>query len=69
MHLKVDNLEESFDFVNSRDKPLAAYMFTNNKQLKEKFAGSVSAGGLLVNDVALHVIILSKLCTITTIFA
>jgi aldehyde dehydrogenase (NAD+) len=50
----VDNIEESFSIINSREKPLAAYLFTNNKTLKGKFVKNVSAGGLLINDIALH---------------
>lgn len=36
-------------------KPLAAYLFTNDKKLENKFIKNVSAGGILINDVALHV--------------
>uniref|UniRef100_A0A7N1A4Q8 Aldehyde dehydrogenase domain-containing protein n=1 Tax=Kalanchoe fedtschenkoi TaxID=63787 RepID=A0A7N1A4Q8_KALFE len=50
----VEKMEDSFDIINSRSKPLAAYLFTNDKKLKEHFVKSVSAGGLLINDVALH---------------
>lgn len=52
---QVDKIEESFDFVNSRAKPLAAYLFTKNKKLQDEFVSSVSAGGMLVNDAVLHV--------------
>jgi aldehyde dehydrogenase (NAD+) len=52
--ITVDNLEESFDVINSGPKPLAAYLFTNNKKLKERFVKSVSAGGLVINDTTLH---------------
>lgn len=52
-------MEESFGIINSRTKPLAAYLFTKNKKLEEAFVRSVSAGGLLINDVALHVCFLS----------
>ncbi|WJX10225.1 Aldehyde dehydrogenase 3 member H1 [Trifolium repens] len=52
--ITVDNLEESFDVINSGSKPLAAYLFTNNKKLKERFVKSVSAGGLVINDTTLH---------------
>uniref|UniRef100_A0A7N0TNP0 Aldehyde dehydrogenase n=1 Tax=Kalanchoe fedtschenkoi TaxID=63787 RepID=A0A7N0TNP0_KALFE len=52
--ITVEKVEDSFDIINSRSKPLAAYLFTNNKKLKENFVKSVSAGGLLINDVALH---------------
>lgn len=52
--ITVDKVEDSFNLINSRAKPLAAYLFTNNKKLKEEFARAVSAGGLIVNDTALH---------------
>ena len=55
--ITVNKLEESFDLINSRTKPLAAYIFTNNKKLKEQFVKNVSAGGMLVNDIALHLIV------------
>ncbi|XP_008219616.1 PREDICTED: aldehyde dehydrogenase family 3 member H1 isoform X1 [Prunus mume] len=52
--LTVDRVEESFDLINSGTKPLAAYLFTNNKKLKEHFVRTVSAGGLVVNDTTIH---------------
>ncbi|KAI4337834.1 hypothetical protein L6164_016203 [Bauhinia variegata] len=52
--ITVDKLEESFDVINSGTKPLAAYLFTNNKKLKEQFVKTISAGGLVVNDTTLH---------------
>lgn len=55
---QVDKLEESFVVINSGPKPLAAYIFTNNKKLKELFVRNISAGGLVVNDTTLHVIVL-----------
>lgn len=50
----VDNIEDCFDMINSKPKPLAAYLFTKNKKLEEKFVKDVSAGGLLVNDTVMH---------------
>ncbi|KAL6658488.1 hypothetical protein ACP70R_004074 [Stipagrostis hirtigluma subsp. patula] len=52
--LTVEKIEESIDFVNSKTKPLAAYLFTKNKKLQDNFVSNVPAGGMLVNDVALH---------------
>ncbi|XP_004498346.1 aldehyde dehydrogenase family 3 member H1 isoform X2 [Cicer arietinum] len=52
--ITVDKLEESFDVINSGSKPLAAYIFTNNKNLKEKFVMNVSAGGVVINDTTMH---------------
>ncbi|KAL0323326.1 UNVERIFIED_CONTAM: Aldehyde dehydrogenase [Sesamum angustifolium] len=50
----VNKITESFGVINAKGKPLAAYLFTNDKKLKAEFIGSVSAGGITINDVALH---------------
>uniref|UniRef100_A0A1D1Y547 Aldehyde dehydrogenase n=1 Tax=Anthurium amnicola TaxID=1678845 RepID=A0A1D1Y547_9ARAE len=52
--LIVDNIEESFNIINSRIKPLAAYLFTTNKKLQDKFVTTISAGGMCINDTTLH---------------
>jgi aldehyde dehydrogenase (NAD+) len=51
----VEKLEDSFGFIKAMPKPLAAYLFTNNRKLENKFIQNVSAGGILINDIALHV--------------
>lgn len=56
---QVEKVENSFDVINSGTKPLAAYLFSDNKKLKEQFVMAVSAGGLLINDTVIHVILLS----------
>lgn len=53
--LTVENLEDSFALINSRCKPLAAYLFTNNEELKKDFVKNISSGGMLINDTILHV--------------
>uniref|UniRef100_A0A1D1Z4F3 aldehyde dehydrogenase (NAD(+)) n=1 Tax=Anthurium amnicola TaxID=1678845 RepID=A0A1D1Z4F3_9ARAE len=50
----VDHIEESFDIINSRTKPLAAYLFTADKKLEDKFVKVVSAGGMCINETILH---------------
>ncbi|KAK4387321.1 Aldehyde dehydrogenase [Sesamum angolense] len=40
----VNKITESFGVINAKGKPLAAYLFTNDKKLKAEFIGSVSAG-------------------------
>ncbi|BFG30344.1 hypothetical protein CerSpe_166180 [Prunus speciosa] len=51
----VEKIEDSFDVINSRPKPLAVYVFTNNEQLKKGFVENISSGGMLFNDTVLHV--------------
>ncbi|TFJ94800.1 phosphoribosylpyrophosphate synthetase [Platysternon megacephalum] len=53
--LTVNKVEDSLRIINGRDKPLAAYLFTSNKKLEQEFVANLSAGGLLINDTALHV--------------
>ncbi|GLT85070.1 hypothetical protein SLE2022_032720 [Rubroshorea leprosula] len=56
--LIVDKVEDSFNVINSSgSKPLAAYLFSNNKELKEQFVKTVSAGGLVVNDTTVHLVV------------
>jgi aldehyde dehydrogenase (NAD+) len=45
----VQNLDEAITFVNSRPKPLAAYLFTRAKSVRERVIKEVSAGGMVVN--------------------
>lgn len=55
--MKVNKIEDSISVINAREKPLAAYLFTDEKKLEEEFIGSVSAGGMSINETTLHVII------------
>jgi aldehyde dehydrogenase (NAD+) len=45
----VQSLDEAIEFVNSRPKPLAAYLFTKAKSVRERVIKEVPAGGMLVN--------------------
>ncbi|MBI3214233.1 MAG: aldehyde dehydrogenase family protein [Mycobacterium sp.] len=45
----VGSLDEAIDFVNSRNKPLAAYLFTKAKDIRERVVKEVSSGSMLVN--------------------
>jgi aldehyde dehydrogenase (NAD+) len=43
------------DFINDMPKPLALYVFTNNKDSVQKITEETSSGGLLTNDCLLQV--------------
>ena len=45
----VQSLDDAITFVNSRPKPLAAYLFTKTKAIRERVIREVPAGGMLVN--------------------
>nr|CAD1824610.1 unnamed protein product [Ananas comosus var. bracteatus] len=40
----VDEVEDSFNIIKSKTKPLAAYLFTKNKKLEEEFVKNISSG-------------------------
>lgn len=49
------NLEEAIDLVNSKNKPLALYIFSGSGQNQRKIINETSAGGTCVNDVLVHI--------------
>lgn len=53
--ITVQNLDEAIHFVNSRPKPLSAYLFTKRRETRERVIKEVPAGGMLVNHVAFQV--------------
>lgn len=54
--ITVNNIEEAVNFINAREKPLALYIFTNNKKDRDFMLSNTSSGGVAVNDVIAHII-------------
>lgn len=48
--VRTDDLDAAIDFVRKRDKPLAAYLFTNDPDAEKDFLERVSAGSVCIND-------------------
>jgi aldehyde dehydrogenase (NAD+) len=51
----VQSLDDAIRFVNSRPKPLSAYLFTKSRDVRERVIKEVPAGGMLVNHLAFQV--------------
>ncbi|KAJ4962667.1 hypothetical protein NE237_022606 [Protea cynaroides] len=47
-------IQESIEFINSRPKPLAIYVFTEDEKLKKRVLSETSSGSVTFNDVLLH---------------
>ncbi|HEX7321667.1 MAG TPA: aldehyde dehydrogenase family protein [Mycobacterium sp.] len=45
----VGSADDAINFVNSRPKPLAAYLFTKAKSLRNRMVKQVSSGGMVIN--------------------
>ena len=52
--LTVDSLDSAADFVNSRPKPLALYLFTASRPVARALIDRIPSGGAVVNHVAMH---------------
>lgn len=48
------NLNEALNSILDHEKPLAAYLFTNNAEEKKVFTKKLSFGGGCINDVVMH---------------
>lgn len=52
--IEYETIEQAEAFVKEREKPLALYLFTNNKAVEKRFLKYVSFGGGCINDVVVH---------------
>ena len=52
--LTFKNFNEALLQIGAHEKPLSAYLFTNDSEEKENFISKISFGGGCINDVAMH---------------
>lgn len=52
--LTYTDLDEVEKFVSEREKPLAFYLFTEDKAVQERFMNRISFGGGCINDTVMH---------------
>ncbi|MBN8622153.1 MAG: aldehyde dehydrogenase [Flavobacteriales bacterium] len=52
--LTYKNFNEALLQISKHEKPLAAYLFTNNSEEKDLFTSRISFGGGCINDVVMH---------------
>ena len=52
--LTFNNFNEALSQINDHEKPLSAYLFTDNSEEKESFVSKISFGGGCINDVVMH---------------
>ena len=55
--LTVDSPDAAVQFVNSRPKPLALYVFTSDQQRARALLDRMPSGGAVINHVALHCLV------------
>jgi len=52
--IRITDVDEAIQFVNDREKPLALYVFAQDKAVVEKVLSRTTAGGVTVNHTILH---------------
>jgi aldehyde dehydrogenase (NAD+) len=55
--IAVDSLDEAIRFVNGREKPLALYVFSRDREAVARVLATTSSGGACVNDAILQLAI------------
>ena len=53
--LAVDDVEEAIEYVNTGEKPLALYVFSQDRAVVDRILGATSSGGVCVNGTILQV--------------
>jgi aldehyde dehydrogenase (NAD+) len=53
--IEYSDITEAIEFVNERPKPLALYIFSNNRNIQRRVLKETSSGGACINDVVIHV--------------
>lgn len=52
--LKYNSIEEAFQIINEKEKPLALYIFSSSNRNIEKVLKNTTAGGTAINDTLIH---------------
>ena len=53
--IEYESLDEAIDYINSKERPLALYIMSQNKQEIDLVVQSTHSGGVCINDTLLHV--------------
>ena len=48
--VEYENINEVINYIKTKEKPLAIYVFSKNKLLVDKIIQETSSGGVVVND-------------------
>ena len=53
--IEVESTDEAANFIKSRPKPLALYLFTSDRKVEKQFLREVPFGGGCINDTIIHI--------------
>lgn len=50
-----DDVNDTINHINSKDRPLALYLYSKNRSLQKRFTYETMSGGICINDSLMHV--------------
>lgn len=53
--IEYENIKEAINYIQSYEKPLALYLFTNNRKIEKQILNELSFGGGCINDTIIHI--------------
>lgn len=53
--LEYNNIQQAIDYINSKPKPLALYIFTDNEYIENKILNETSSGSVCINDTIIQI--------------
>ncbi|WP_413174588.1 aldehyde dehydrogenase [Anabaena azotica] len=57
--IEYTDIDEAISLINSKPKPLALYIFSDNKNLQQRILQATSSGGVCINDTVMQVAVSS----------
>ena len=52
--VEYETIDEAFEIIKSFEKPLAAYLFSNNNKIKDRFLSEIPFGSGGINDAVMQ---------------
>ena len=53
--MSYSNINEVIDYINRHERPLALYIYSNKRKLRNKIIQNTISGGVTINDCTMHV--------------
>lgn len=53
--IEIESVDQAISFVNKREKALALYIFSNNRQIQDRIIRETSSGAVMINDAIIHI--------------
>jgi aldehyde dehydrogenase (NAD+) len=53
--IEIESVDQAIAIINRKEKPLALYLFSNDRQFQERIIKETSSGAVMINDSIIHI--------------